>query len=63
MDMLGGWRRSTRSYSNGNCVEMRLISGIVEVRDSKDRRGPILRFTLPAWDTFIDNIRSASSTE
>ena len=48
------WR--TSSYSNGtggNCVEVaRNLPGVVVVRDSKDREGPILTFTPGEWRAF-----------
>jgi len=41
---------------NGNCVEVRLIDGTVEVRDSKDRMGHVLRFTPDQWTGLISAI-------
>ncbi len=50
----GNWRISTRSGTEGNCVEVRLADdGGVEVRDSKDRGGPVLRFTPAEWRAFL----------
>ena len=46
------WRKSRHSTS-GNCVEVRLHGGRVEVRDSKDPRGGVLRYTADEWDAFI----------
>jgi hypothetical protein len=46
------WIKATRSGSGGNCVEMRATATGVEVRDSKDKDGPVLRFTraeFAAW--------------
>ena len=38
------WITSSRSAGNGgDCVEVRRHDGAVEVRDSKDRGGPVLR--------------------
>jgi hypothetical protein len=49
------WRTSSRSGGNGACVEVRKVTdGAVEVRDSKDRSGPILAFTPTAWTAFLD---------
>jgi hypothetical protein len=39
------WVKSPYSGGNGNCVELRRQGGMIEVRDSKDPNGPILRFT------------------
>lgn len=49
------WKKSTRSGGNGNCVEVRL-DGVVEVRDTKDREGPVLRFTTGDWVTFVKDL-------
>ena len=55
MSALGAtWRKSSRSDTNGACVEARYLDGRVEVRDTKDGgRGPILVFTAAGWDAFI----------
>lgn len=50
------WRKSTRSGSDG-CVEVAFIDGKVAVRDSKDRRGPALKFTPVEWDAFVGGVR------
>lgn len=48
------WRKSSFSSINGNCVELApLPEGGVAVRDSKDRKGPILRFTRAEWAAFL----------
>ncbi|MEO3927158.1 DUF397 domain-containing protein [Micromonosporaceae bacterium B7E4] len=56
MDDLSGasWRTSTRSNQTGNCVEVTdNLAGVVAVRDSKDRSGPVLRFAPAAWRAFV----------
>ncbi|MFB9234747.1 DUF397 domain-containing protein [Plantactinospora siamensis] len=49
------WRTSTRSGTNGgNCVEVAdNLPGLVAVRDSKDRPGPVLRFGPDGWRAFV----------
>ncbi|MFC0006285.1 DUF397 domain-containing protein [Micromonospora siamensis] len=51
------WRKSSRSGSNGACVEARHVQPAVEVRDSKDADGPILRFSGDAWSTFVTGLK------
>lgn len=51
------WVKARRSSNAGACVEVRRHNGMIEVRDSKDRSGPILRFTGPEWDAFLDGTR------
>jgi hypothetical protein len=47
------WRTSTRSGGNGNCVEVAAnLPGVVAVRDSKDRTGPVLIFGHADWKAF-----------
>lgn len=48
------WRKSTRSGGVSNCVEVAdNLPGIVLVRDSKDRSGPVLTFNPAAWSRFV----------
>jgi hypothetical protein len=53
------WRKSTYSSSNSNCVEVaRNLPGIVAVRDSKDRSGPVLTFAPDEWRAFTAGVRA-----
>jgi hypothetical protein len=46
------WHKSTHSANNG-CVEVAFAGRQVGVRDSKDRKGPILVFTAAEWEAFL----------
>jgi Domain of unknown function (DUF397) len=45
--------KSTRSGTNGACVEVASCTCGVKVRDSKDPDGPVLGFTHAEWDAFV----------
>jgi Domain of unknown function (DUF397) len=51
------WRKS--SYSGGSgCVEVAVRAGLVGVRHTKDREGPVLRFTPEEWVAFVAGVRN-----
>lgn len=55
------FRKSRFSFSQHNCVEVAFVDGgarDVMVRDSKDRGGPVLRFTQSEWDAFVKGVRA-----
>lgn len=52
------WRKGTRSYQSGSCVEVRVVDSAVEVRHSKNLNGPVLRFNFAEWAAFTDGVMS-----
>lgn len=56
--MPGKWRKASRSFALGNCVEVAPDEGGgVQMRDSKDPAGPVLTFTAAEWEAFMDGAR------
>jgi len=59
-DLTGAvWRKSRRSGNGGSdCVEVaKNLPGVVGMRDSKDRSGPVLAFGSEAWAAFVDGVK------
>ncbi|MCA1676455.1 MAG: DUF397 domain-containing protein [Actinobacteria bacterium] len=53
------WSKSSHSGTSGTCVEVADLDGAGRaVRDSKDRTGPVLRFTADEWAAFTAGVRS-----
>jgi hypothetical protein len=56
------WRKA--SYSNGGanaCIEV-ANTGVVLVRDTTDRSGPVLPFTTTAWEKFTAKVKLSLGT-
>jgi hypothetical protein len=55
------WRRSSRSYGGGNCVEaVARQDALIAIRDSKNPQGAVLRFTPVQWNAFVAGVRSGA---
>lgn len=55
------WRKSTFSGGNGgNCIEVANHGSRVLVRDTKDRQGPVLRFSPAAWRKFAAKVKAGA---
>ena len=52
------WKKSSRSFSNSNCVEVDTDGAVVAVRDTKDRGGPVLKFSPAEWLAFIASVKA-----
>jgi len=52
------WRKSSHSFSNGQCVEVGSGPSAVGVRDTKqDGTGPVLRFSPAEWMAFVAAVK------
>jgi hypothetical protein len=51
------WRTSSRTGSNGQCVEVKYDGDTIAVRDTKDRTGPVLTFSTESWAGFVAAIK------
>ena len=54
---VNGWRKSSFSAHDGNCAEVRASGDGAEMRDSKDRSGPVLIFTRAEWEAFLAAVK------
>jgi hypothetical protein len=48
------WIKASASNEQGSCVEVRAAADAIEVRDTKDRSGPVLRFTRAEFAAWLD---------
>ncbi|MER6988218.1 DUF397 domain-containing protein [Saccharopolyspora hirsuta] len=51
------WRKSSRSSSYANCVEVAFIGRAVAARDSKDPDGGKLVLDAAVWGSFLGGLR------
>jgi hypothetical protein len=52
------WRKSSRSYGSGQCVQVAAPSGRhINVRDSKNTDGAVLSFSSTEWNVFVTDVR------
>ena len=51
------WIKASASNDEGSCVEQRVADGVIEVRDTKDRSGPVLRFRPDEFAAWLDGAK------
>lgn len=51
------WRKSRRSHDCSACVEFAKMGTSVGMRDSLDPDGPVLRFSIDSWRSFVHGVK------
>ncbi|APU12776.1 DUF397 domain-containing protein [Actinoalloteichus fjordicus] len=52
------WRKSSRSKSGGNCVEIGQAPGVVGIRDTKNRDGGTLDVDRAGFAAFLAAVKA-----
>ena len=52
-----GWRKASYSGNGSNCVEGGAAPSTIAVRDTKDREGGTLAFSVEDWSAFLADIK------
>ncbi|AOS64455.1 putative DUF397 family protein [Actinoalloteichus hymeniacidonis] len=58
MSLPSRWRKSTRSATATNCVEIGQAPGLIGIRDTKNRDGGTLVVSPAAFRSFLTAIRA-----
>ena len=53
------WRKSSYSGAQASCVETANSTGVVLVRDTTNRAGGTLGFSVAAWRAFTGELKQA----
>jgi formylmethanofuran dehydrogenase subunit D len=58
VETAGNWRKSSYSGADGGeCVEVATASGVVLVRDTKNRNGGMLIVPASMWSAFVATVK------
>jgi hypothetical protein len=52
------WIKARASGGGGQCVELRRVGDVIQVRDSKHPTGPVLGLTPREWAAWLDGAKN-----
>lgn len=52
-----GWRKSSHSIADGNCVEAGKSRDGIVVRDSVDSSGKLITYNVNSWRAFVVHVK------
>ena len=52
------WRKSSRSATGSQCVEIGYTRGLILARDSKNPTGSTLAFSQTKWTEFLNAVKN-----
>jgi hypothetical protein len=55
------WRKSGASGGTGSCVEVAKSASSVQVRDSRNRTGTVLKLSCAQWRSLVQRIRDGEA--
>jgi Domain of unknown function (DUF397) len=55
-----GWRKSSLSMANGNCVEAASNGTAIAIRDSTDPAAPMVAYEARAWRAFVTAVKAGT---
>jgi Domain of unknown function (DUF397) len=56
------WRTAAKS-GTGNCIQVARRGDVIMIADSKHPGGPVLSYTIPEFDAFLDGAKKGEFDE